>query len=250
MRLVSKPRMSSQATEVLTALDELIAGLQTALEPHGIAIHHTPVPLKTVPVPHLPVKPDPQRNNANAEERSEGNSDGPAEPILWIGPDSLALTNLLLTSFTSPFPVRFSPLHRIIFPLNKPSQVYTYDPESRTAQAASPHTPTSRLLKKRYAALSRARSADVFGILVSSPSPAQLPLLRHIRARIRERRKKSYTVSVGKVNPQKLGNFAEVECWVLVACGENSLVDGKVRFLSEFEQGVGLMMVDRNSCGL
>ncbi|KAF7986877.1 hypothetical protein HWV62_12622 [Athelia sp. TMB] len=189
-------------TKMLTALDELVAGLQTALEPLGIAIHHTPVPLKTVPVPQLPVKSGPQTDNANPEEKSQGHLDGPAEPILWIGPDSLALTNLLLTSFTSPFP-------------------------ARTAQAASPRTPTSRLLKKRYAALSRARSADVFGILVSSPSPTQLPLLRHIRARIRERRKKSYTVSVGKVNPQKLGNFAEVECWVLVACGENSLVDGK-----------------------
>ncbi|KAF7986831.1 hypothetical protein HWV62_12530 [Athelia sp. TMB] len=196
-------------TKMLTTLDELVAGLQTALEPLGIAIHHTPVPLKTVPVPQLPVKSGPQTDNANPEEKSQGHSDGPAEPILWIGPDSLTLTNLLLTSFTSPFPV------------------YTFDPKSGTAQAASPHTPTSRLLKKRYAALSRARSADVFGILVSSPSPTQLPLLRHIRARIRERRKKSYTVSVGKVNPQKLGNFAEVECWVLVACGENSLVDGK-----------------------
>ncbi|KZP23593.1 diphthamide biosynthesis protein [Athelia psychrophila] len=187
------------------AADELVAGLRSALEPHGVTIYHTPVPLKTIPHPPMAaadLSPSPGENPGDDIE-------GSTEPILWIGPDSLALTNLLLTSFTSPLPV------------------HTYNPDTRTAQPESPHTPTSRLLKKRYAALSRARSCDVFGILISSPSPAQLPLIRHIRARIRACRKKSYTVSVGKVNPAKLGNFAEVECWVLVACGENSLVDGK-----------------------
>lgn len=39
--------------------------------------------------------------------------------------------------------------------------------------------------------------------------------------------KKSYTVSVGKLNPSKLANFLEIECFVLVACPENSLIDTK-----------------------
>lgn len=41
--------------------------------------------------------------------------------------------------------------------------------------------------------------------------------------------KKSYTITVGKLNPAKLGNFLEIECFVLVACPENSLVEAKVR---------------------
>ena len=40
--------------------------------------------------------------------------------------------------------------------------------------------------------------------------------------------KKSYTISVGKLNPSKLANFLEIECFVLVACPENSLIDSKV----------------------
>ena len=40
--------------------------------------------------------------------------------------------------------------------------------------------------------------------------------------------KKSYTITVGKLNPAKLGNFLEIECFVLVACPENSLVEAKV----------------------
>jgi diphthamide biosynthesis protein 2 len=48
---------------------------------------------------------------------------------------------------------------------------------------------------------------------------------------LRQKRKKSYTISVGRLNPAKLANFAEVECFVLVACPENSLIDSKVIFL-------------------
>ena len=40
--------------------------------------------------------------------------------------------------------------------------------------------------------------------------------------------KKSYTISVGKLNPAKLANFMEIECFVLVACPENSVIDAKV----------------------
>lgn len=32
---------------------------------------------------------------------------------------------------------------------------------------------------------------------------------------------------MGKINPAKLANFLEIECFVLVACPENSLLDAK-----------------------
>lgn len=35
-------------------------------------------------------------------------------------------------------------------------------------------------------------------------------------------------MAVGKLNPAKLANFMEVECFVLVACPENTLIDSKV----------------------
>lgn len=38
-------------------------------------------------------------------------------------------------------------------------------------------------------------------------------------------------MAVGKLTPAKLGNFLEVETWVLVACGENSLVEAHKEFL-------------------
>jgi diphthamide biosynthesis protein 2 len=102
---------------------------------------------------------------------------------------------------------------------------------------------------RRYAAVQKARDADVFGILVGtlgvgSPSTcffillivilminelaSYLPLIAYLRQVLANAHKKTYTISVGKLNPAKLANFAEIECFVLVACPENSLVDAKV----------------------
>ena len=102
---------------------------------------------------------------------------------------------------------------------------------------------------RRYATVQRARDADVIGILVGTlgvgasflpmfsfptylltrlfRTANYLPLIAHLRALIARAHKKSYTISVGKVNPAKLGNFLEVEAFVLVACPENSMLDAK-----------------------
>jgi diphthamide biosynthesis protein 2 len=82
---------------------------------------------------------------------------------------------------------------------------------------------------RRYAVVQKARDADIFGILVGTLGVASyLPLVSQIRKRLAQARKKSYTISVGKLNPAKLANFMEIECFVLVACPENSLIDAKV----------------------
>jgi diphthamide biosynthesis protein 2 len=56
-----------------------------------------------------------------------------------------------------------------------------------------------------------------------------LPLMAHLRRLLSKAQKKCYTISVGKLNPAKLANFMEIECFVLVACPENSVIDSKVR---------------------
>lgn len=80
---------------------------------------------------------------------------------------------------------------------------------------------------KRYATIQRARDADVFGILVGTLGlQHDLNLMARTKALIEDRfKKKSYTISVGKLKPEKLINFLEIECWVLIACPEHSLLD-------------------------
>lgn len=53
-------------------------------------------------------------------------------------------------------------------------------------------------------------------------------MISRLRQLLARAQKKSYTITVGKLNPAKLGNFLEIECFVLVACPENSLVEAKV----------------------
>jgi len=108
------------------------------------------------------------------------------------------------------------------------------------------------MLMRRYAVVQKSRDADVFGILVGTLgvcssffafsykpytylfslaySASYLPLITYIRKILASHRKKSYTISVGKLTPSKLANFLEIECFVLVACPENSLIESKEFF--------------------
>ncbi|EEB92559.1 hypothetical protein MPER_08911, partial [Moniliophthora perniciosa FA553] len=113
--------------------------------------------------------------------------------IFYIGDENLGLTNLIIT--------------------HSSCNVVSYSPSQRTSQIESGRT--NKMLMRRYAVVHKARDADVFGILVGTLGVAAS-------------RKKSYTISVGKLNPAKLANFMEIECFVLVACPENSLIDAKV----------------------
>ncbi|GAA5987661.1 hypothetical protein JCM10908_007155 [Rhodotorula pacifica] len=126
--------------------------------------------------------------------------------LVWVGGESLALNNLLLT--------------------HGRCRVWSYDPTTRTSRLESGRT--NRMLMRRYATVEKAKDADVIGILVGTLGvAAYLPLITHLRQLIASHQKKSYTVAVGKLNPAKLANFIEVECFVLVACPENSMVDSK-----------------------
>jgi Putative diphthamide synthesis protein len=91
------------------------------------------------------------------------------------------------------------------------------------------------------------------GTLFATLLASYLPLISHLRKILTKAQKKSYTISVGKLNPAKLGNFMEIECFVLVACPENSLIDAKVSIkkvlglLTSHYLHSGLFPTDRDS---
>ncbi|PLW46597.1 hypothetical protein PCASD_07406 [Puccinia coronata f. sp. avenae] len=90
---------------------------------------------------------------------------------------------------------------------------------------------TKKLLMRRYATIQKARDADVFGILVGTLGVRHyLEMINRTQTLIEQKfKKKAYVISVGKLKPEKLMNFAEIEAWVLVDCPESSLLtlDGK-----------------------
>ncbi|TIB70303.1 diphthamide biosynthesis protein [Wallemia mellicola] len=142
--------------------------------------------------------------------------------IIYIGPPSLKLTNIVLT--------------------NRPASIIAFDP---TVNSTFEATGTeNRLLQRRYAQVNKAKDCDVFGLAVGTLSTASyLPLVKALRAKLQKASKKVYTVAVGKLNPAKLGNFAEIQCWCVIACAENSIVNSKefhVPVITPFELEMAL----------
>ncbi|KAI0773195.1 diphthamide biosynthesis protein [Trametes elegans] len=190
---------------------DVIADLKRRL-PSSTRILYTPMPL-FVPPALSEQKRTPQslqdvtvQRPQNGGESTQLDAAPEDSMILYLGGESLTLTNLLLT--------------------HAAYEVFAFDPRTRTTRLESGRT--NRLLMRRYAVVQKARDADVIGILVGTLGVANyLPLIAHLRDIIKRAHKKSYTISVGKPNPSKLGNFLEIECFVLVACPENSLLDSK-----------------------
>ena len=128
--------------------------------------------------------------------------------VLYIGPESLALTNLLLR-------------------LGPSADVFSYDAVSGKTRIET--GTTNKLLQRRYFAVQKARDAQTVALLIGTLGiRSYLPLLAMLRAHLtRVQKKKVYTISVGKLNPAKLANFQEIDVFVLVACPENSLIEAR-----------------------
>ncbi|KAJ3025315.1 UNVERIFIED_CONTAM: Diphthamide biosynthesis protein 2 [Siphonaria sp. JEL0065] len=126
--------------------------------------------------------------------------------ILYIGAESLTLTNILMT-------------HNSL-------QSFSYDPALKVAREET--MAVNKLLMRRYVMVQKAKDADVVGIVVGTLGVVSyLPLIEHLKRLIIAKGKKPYVIAVGKPSPAKLGNFMEIEVFVLVACPENTLVDSK-----------------------
>jgi len=112
-------------------------------------------------------------------------------------------------------------------------QIYLFVPSTSTLTLSSPAT--NLLLRRRYVAVLKTRDASTIGILVSTlGKQGYLPLISKLRNMILSRGKKPYLLSLGKINPAKLANFAEVDSFVLIACPESSIVDSKVSLPTQF----------------
>ncbi|KAJ1720714.1 Diphthamide biosynthesis protein 2, partial [Coemansia erecta] len=127
--------------------------------------------------------------------------------LVYIGGEGSALTNLLLTWRTR--------------------SAFSYNPGPRAWRSETQQT--NRHLGRRYYAVQRARDADVIGLVVGTLAAARyLGVVRRLKEMVRRAEKKLHVFVVGKLSMAKLANFAEIQCFVLVACPENSLVDGKL----------------------
>ena len=135
--------------------------------------------------------------------------------LLFIGDDtSRQYMNIVLRFLSSANP------QRVI------ANYWTYRPD--TESLTTTLSPVfQRKLNRRFYLIQKAQQASVFGVLVANFSDsARIQTVVHsVQALIEHRQKSSYIFVVGKINPAKLANFAEIECFVLVACPEHSLLE-------------------------
>ncbi|EKM77173.1 hypothetical protein AGABI1DRAFT_101874 [Agaricus bisporus var. burnettii JB137-S8] len=168
---------------------DVLQQLQTAFKPLSVDIIHTPLSAKS-----------------SSSSTSSNRTPSVAEYniVFYVGEEeSLSLTNILMT--------------------HSSCDVFSYNPQTRISKLSS--TLTNKMLMRRYATIQKARDADVFGILVGTLGVSSyLSLITHLRKLLASKHKKSYTISVGKLTPSKLANFLEIECFILVACPENTLL--------------------------
>jgi diphthamide biosynthesis protein 2 len=108
---------------------------------------------------------------------------------------------------------------------SRPSLYWTWQP--MTSNLSTDLSPAfQRRLNRRFYLVQKARQSAVFGILVASLSDSYMrTVVASLRRVIQKHDRTVYTMVVGKINPAKLANFGEIDCFCLVACPEHSLLD-------------------------
>jgi diphthamide biosynthesis protein 2 len=131
-----------------------------------------------------------------------------------------------------------------------PKQCYTWTPTILLHNKNHKFPPARRLdlsssfqrkLNRRFYLLQRAKECSVFGILVSNTSDLCVQsIVRSIRQIVEyegcdsdsgnRTSRTTYTFVVGKINVAKLSNFSEIDCFILVACPEQSLLEDEKEY--------------------
>ena len=105
---------------------------------------------------------------------------------------------------------------------SKPADFWVYSPLQKTLETSIPPG-IQRQLNRRFYLIQKARDASIYGILIGTLSQRYFrSVVDALRNVIEEKGRTQYTFAMGKVNPAKIANFAEIECFIMVACAETS----------------------------
>ncbi|XP_012284025.1 2-(3-amino-3-carboxypropyl)histidine synthase subunit 2 [Orussus abietinus] len=79
-------------------------------------------------------------------------------------------------------------------------------------------------LKRRRYLVEKLKDAGIVGIVIATLGiKGYLDVITIIKSILKQMKKKSYIISVGKPNPAKLANFSEVDAFVVITCPENDI---------------------------
>ncbi|XP_053698038.1 2-(3-amino-3-carboxypropyl)histidine synthase subunit 2 [Sabethes cyaneus] len=106
---------------------------------------------------------------------------------------------------------------------------FRYDPSTNSLELADPLN--SKWLRRRFYYIEKCKDARSLGIVVATlTADGYLDVVNRVQQLAKARGIRTYIISVGKINPAKLANFAEIDCFVLVGCPENNLFTSREFF--------------------
>uniref|UniRef100_A0A182QA95 2-(3-amino-3-carboxypropyl)histidine synthase subunit 2 n=1 Tax=Anopheles farauti TaxID=69004 RepID=A0A182QA95_9DIPT len=149
----------------------------------------------------------------------------PHHPSLYIGRDNLSFFNTAVAIAATEW-LRFDP---------------TNEGEARLERT---NAAGAQWLRRRYYAIERCKDAGSIGIVVATLSTSgYLSIVSRMQQLGKARGVRTYIISIGKVNPEKLANFIDIDCFVLVGCPENDIFTSRDFFrplLSVYEAEMAL----------
>ncbi|GIL52269.1 hypothetical protein Vafri_8184 [Volvox africanus] len=139
-----------------------------------------------------------------------------------------------------------SSAHQVLQLTHSTCEWISYDPgEEGGAVRQGLSDDTRRLLKRRNYLVERVRNANIVGLLVGTLGSAGfLDVISALRRLAIAAGKKTYTFLMGKPNPAKLGNFPEVDVFVMVCDAQGLILDCRdylVPLVSPWEAATALL---------
>uniref|UniRef100_A0A1B0FNA9 2-(3-amino-3-carboxypropyl)histidine synthase subunit 2 n=1 Tax=Glossina morsitans morsitans TaxID=37546 RepID=A0A1B0FNA9_GLOMM len=108
----------------------------------------------------------------------------------------------------------------------KAAKWFIYEPFLNNFQEKNPLT--ANYIRRRYYYIEKCKDAQTLGLIVATLSTnGYLDVVKRIQTMAKSRGIKTQIISVGRINPAKLANFLEIDCFVLIGCPFNNNFDSK-----------------------
>lgn len=87
---------------------------------------------------------------------------------------------------------------------------------------------TTNWMRRRSYLVEKCKDAQAIGIVLSTlTADGYLNAVNRVQSLARERGIRTYLLSVGKINPAKLANFMDIDCFVFIGCPENNVYNSR-----------------------
>ncbi|KNC29690.1 hypothetical protein FF38_05068 [Lucilia cuprina] len=125
---------------------------------------------------------------------------------LFVGGDNQRFFNLSLSS--------------------KAAKWFIYDASSGRGSEKNPLT--ANYIRRRYYYIEKCKDAVTLGLIVATlTADGYLDVVKRLQMMAKSRGIKTQIISVGRINPAKLANFLEIDCFVLIGCAFNNMFESK-----------------------